>query len=338
MTLENNNDGAPKLHASSSSSINNSSGIDAVTEDLNNMAVLDDNDATTLSVCANCGKKGDEDNSLKFCGACKLVKYCSATCQKAHRPMHKKECKKRAAELRDEKLFKEVEPEECPICMLTMPLEDKASLFHACCGKSICSGCIYTMAMNEDKDICPFCRMPEAASDEEAMQRMKKLMDKGNPESILGIGGYYAFGYNGLQQNWAKSNELMLKAGDLGCSKGYYNLAMSYEQGDGVEVDMKKAKEYYEQAAMMGNVEAKYDLGSLEGKSGNYRRSVQYYMVAAKAGKKGALDKVKIGFRNGLVTKDEYESTLRAHQQRLDEMKSDARDSAAVSLANMTMS
>jgi len=78
------------------------------------MAVLNDNDCiTTLSVCANCGKEEDGDNSgLKFCGACKLVKYCSAACQKDHRPMHKKECKKRAAEIHDKKLFKEVERDE----------------------------------------------------------------------------------------------------------------------------------------------------------------------------------------------------------------------------------
>lgn len=38
---------------------------------------------------------------------------------------HKKACERRAAEiaaeLYDEKLFKEVEPEECPICLLPLP-------------------------------------------------------------------------------------------------------------------------------------------------------------------------------------------------------------------------
>ena len=59
-------------------------------------------DNEDLSKCAACGKGG---NGLKTCNGCKLVKYCNATCQKEHRPRHKKECKKRAAELFDEALF-----------------------------------------------------------------------------------------------------------------------------------------------------------------------------------------------------------------------------------------
>ena len=74
------------------------------------------NDNTTTSTCAACGKEGD---NLKSCVACKLVKYCNRDCQVSHRRAHKKECKKRAAELYDEQLFKEPSPpEQCPICKL----------------------------------------------------------------------------------------------------------------------------------------------------------------------------------------------------------------------------
>ena len=59
-----------------------------------------------LSVCANCGKGEEESANLKSCAACKLVKYCVRDCQATHRPQHKKACKKRAAEIYDEKLFK----------------------------------------------------------------------------------------------------------------------------------------------------------------------------------------------------------------------------------------
>jgi hypothetical protein len=59
-------------------------------------------------------------------------RYCSAACQKNHWPIHKKECKLRAAELRDEALFKDPQDkEECPICFLPMPTLLKAVLrFH----------------------------------------------------------------------------------------------------------------------------------------------------------------------------------------------------------------
>jgi len=61
----------------------------------------------SISICANCGKGGEGNNDIKLktCTACRMVKYCSRECQIAHRPQHKRECKKRATELHDEKLF-----------------------------------------------------------------------------------------------------------------------------------------------------------------------------------------------------------------------------------------
>jgi len=75
-----------------------------------------------VSACANCGKGEEAGSNLKTCTACKLVKYCSRDCQIAHRPQHKKQCRKRAAELHDEKLFKQPPPaEECVICFIRLP-------------------------------------------------------------------------------------------------------------------------------------------------------------------------------------------------------------------------
>ena len=90
----------------------------------------------TLSICANCGE-GEESSGeeLKACVACKLVKYCNRDCQIAHRRQHKKECRKRAAELHDEALFKQPPPlKDCPICMLRMPSLDTGSRYYSCCG------------------------------------------------------------------------------------------------------------------------------------------------------------------------------------------------------------
>ena len=62
--------------------------------------------AAGMMCCANCGKAEVDDVKLKLC-ACNLVKYCSVSCQKNHRSQHKKACKKRLAELRDDKLFRQ---------------------------------------------------------------------------------------------------------------------------------------------------------------------------------------------------------------------------------------
>ncbi|EJK52236.1 hypothetical protein THAOC_28513, partial [Thalassiosira oceanica] len=56
-------------------------------------------------VCANCGTAASDSVKLRDCAACRLVKYCGVDCQRAHRKQHKKVCKQRVAELKDEELY-----------------------------------------------------------------------------------------------------------------------------------------------------------------------------------------------------------------------------------------
>ncbi|KAK1735014.1 hypothetical protein QTG54_014080 [Skeletonema marinoi] len=65
--------------------------------------------AVDMMCCASCGISEGDDIKLKTCTACKSARYCSVKCQKEHRPKHKRACKKRAAELHDEMLFKQPE-------------------------------------------------------------------------------------------------------------------------------------------------------------------------------------------------------------------------------------
>jgi len=301
--------------------------VNTITEGINKVDILSD-----MSTCASCGKEGNS-NDMNTCNKCKSVKYCNAACKKKHRHKHKKACERRVAELYDEQLFKEVEPEECPICMLTMPHETNTSVFMPCCGKSICCGCIYAMKMSEGKDLCPFCRMPPASSDEYVVHinSLKNLMDKGNGDAFNHLAGCYADGMMGLIQDYGKANKLYLKAGELGCAQAYYNLGNQYCFGRGAEIDQKKAKHYYELAAIGGNVDARHNLGCLEGAASHDQRAYKHMIIAARAGYKSSLDRVKLGFMEGLIAKDEYANTLRAYQKRRKEMKSDERDKAAVS-------
>ena len=291
-----------------------------------------------MKKCANCGKGEENSDSLKACTACKLVKYCNRECQIAHRPLHKTECRRRAAELHDEALFKEHPPrEDCPICLLPLPLAANQTTFKSCCGKIICCGCIYAIieeaclkakkkGTEEVNDLCPFCRAPTATSDAEEIERMKKLMDANNAEAFNQLAGDYECGNRGMPQDWSKANELWLKAGELGCANGYNNLGHSYYNGRGVDMDIKKAKYYWELGAMDGDVFARHNIGCIEGNAGNDNRAYKHLMLSTKAGYKYSLDVVKEGFMDGMVTKDEYASTLRAYQKRVDEMKSDDRD------------
>mgnify|MGYP000938486791 CR=1 FL=1 len=139
---------------------------------------------------------------------------------------------------------------------------------------------------------------------------------------------FYIVMVYGLPQDLSKANELWRKAADLGCAGACLSLGISYRNGRGVEMDKKKAKHYYELAAMNGSVKARYNVGCIEGKAGNNHRAKKHFILAARAGDKHSLDNVKASFVHGIVTKDEYENTLRAYHKIHDEMKSDMRDKA----------
>jgi len=286
-----------------------------------------------MSLCANCGKGEEAGINLKACAACKSVKYCTRDCQIAHRPQHKKECKKRAKELHDEKLFEQPPPDEdCPICMQRLPTLAKGKVYMACCGKIICCGCTHAFqsrATKKEEDICPFCRTP-MPDEEEAIKRLNKRMELNDAQAIHDTGTYYAKGVYGLSQNYTKALEFYHRAAELGHGTANYNLGMTYHTGDiGVKVDEKKAKHYYELAAMRGQTDARHNLGCFEEQAGNKDRALKHFMIAVKDGSSTSLESIKRRYEMGITTKDVYDEALRSYQAYLDEVKSDQRDEAA---------
>ena len=187
----------------------------------------------TASCCADCGKKEGEggDINLKTCKSCMGVKYCNAVCQRKHWATHKKQCKLRAAELRDEALFKDPPPkEDCPICFLPMPLnliscvslppatvssvpihdyaiankelaKEGMEEYFVCCGKSICKGCIHSCRESGARK-CPFCNADRCSkTNEEMADEIMKRVEANDPASMGMLGNHYEHGLRGLQQD-----------------------------------------------------------------------------------------------------------------------------------------
>jgi len=129
--------------------------------------------------CACCGKAEgdkitDDEIKLKLCTACNLVKYCSVECQKNHWPQHEKACKKKAAEIREDRLFTQPDesyPGECPICCLPLPIDVTKRSLNSCCCKYICDGCEYANKKREKEQRlklrCPYCREQLPVTDED---------------------------------------------------------------------------------------------------------------------------------------------------------------------------
>ena len=232
--------------------------------------------------------------------------------------------------LHDEALFKQPPREEdCPICFLRLPSFGTGSIFRACCGKMICGGCINAVARMDKEEKCPFCRTPAPTSDEEIIKRVMKRVEVGDADAIHNLAYYYNKGNFGFSQDYAKALELYLRSGELGCAAAYNKVGYAYDYGKGVERDEKKASQYYELAAMRGDVCARHNLGIIEENKGDIDRALKHFMTAVEFGYSKSLVHIKGFFVTGLATKDDYAKALRAYQAYLDEIKSDQRDKAA---------
>jgi len=302
--------------------------------------IKDNEEEAVGNVCANCGKEGDND--MNTCNKCKKVKYCNAACKKKHRHKHKKDCDEyirraaeNAAELHDEKLFKQPPPaEDCPICFIRLPILETGWKYKSCCGKVICSGCIhapvYDNQGNEvDEEKCHFCRTPRPTSIEEMIKRYKKRVELDDPIAIYLRGNYVMDGRNGFPQDYEKAFELWQRSGELGYPKALLNIGFSYHNGIGLEVDKKKANHYYELAAIAGDTVARNNLGGLEANAGNMSRALKHWMIAVRGGWSDSLDGIKRLYTHGHATKEDYMKALKLYQEYLGEIKSDQRDKAA---------
>jgi len=289
--------------------------------------------------------------SLKACKSCMDAKYCNAACQRNHWSKHKKLCKIRAAEMRDEALFKDPPAkEDCPICFLPMPIkliccislppatissvpiydfaianEELAKThmekYYSCCGKSICKGCVYSFRNRLD-DKCPFCNSDRGDdTDEQRVEETMMRVEVNDVTSICVMAGYYFEGTGGLQQDHTRAMDLYARAAELGSRHAHFELAAIYHQGG----DLKKAKFHYEAAAMAGHEVARY-LGSVEAQKANSERALKHLRIAASAGDYSAMHHLRTIFEKGFVSRESIDSTLTAYNNSCAETRSEARD------------
>ena len=201
-----------------------------------------DLEATADEVCANCGKAEVEGVKLKKCGACNLMKYCSVECQKNHRPQHKNACKKRAAEIREDRLFQQPEIShhgECPICCLPLSLDENKSRTNSCCYKMICLGCgCANMKREMEQGLehkCPFCREPSPETQEEAKMIATKRVEVNDPVALCQVGIQRL-----MEGDYEASFQYLTKAAELGDIDAHYELSLLYQLGKGVEKNEKR--------------------------------------------------------------------------------------------------
>jgi len=286
--------------------------------------------APDVDTCAHCGiKSGGEGGKvkLKMCTACRLVKYCSVDCQKAHRMGHKKACKERAAELRDEKLFNQgserTEEDFCPICFIPYPVQlDSESVFRDCCLKIVCTGCSLAALERKSMD-CPFCRTPPG--EEGSLERIRGRAEKGDPEAMAALASGYFYGRYDLTVDKHLSFKWWKDAADLGHKLSQFNVGRAYSQGDGVPMDMKVAIHYWEEAAMSGCPRSRHQLAMLDGIAGRTDRALRHLLISCKLGFKESMDMIRQLHKDGSVTREQCKSALVDYLNAQDEVGSPLR-------------
>ena len=238
--------------------------------------------------------------------------------------------------------------EECPICMLPLPLRGSETSYCVTCGKTVCAGCIISAGMvyrrdggdaktaKEKATTCPYCRSDMAKDDEQyTLEKEMKRANIGNGEAMFRVGGHYFQGMLRLRQDKAEGLKWFHKAVEAGSRMAAYCLGISYANGDGVEQGIEKALEYFHKSAELGYIHAFSLIGTILMKKGEIEEAMLNYRKAAICGMSddNLFNALRDGFKCGYITKDEYAYKLRENQAACNEMKSDGRDRIKVWLA-----
>ncbi len=282
--------------------------------------------------CANCGTAEVDDVKLEECSGCDLVKYCGNKCCEEHREEHNEQCKKRAKKMHDRKLFSQPDKThlgECPLCFLPMPLHPKKSAFLSCCSQRGCRGCVLASFMSNKHDIvkakrCPFCREP-GTSVEETRKRLMKRVKANDPAALCEMGRQCRD-----KGDYDGAFKYLTKAAELGDAEAHCRLGNMYYEGEGVEEDEEKMVYHWEKAAIGGHPIGRHLLAICEEGRGNMERAVKHFIIAANLGEEKSMKELWKHYSDGNITKEDLDTTLRAHQAAIDETKSEQRDAAEV--------
>ena len=298
------------------------------------------NGTPTKKLCSACGKKS---NTLKKCTGCKCVWYCDKDCRNIHRKEHTRECLrilkelvKRGGELDlgtelDIGPLGQVPPrEECPICMLVLPISQKLHTHFSCCGKKICAACNLQHSFKSERT-CAFCRTPvpddEEEADEEYLVQLRKRVELKDPAALCYLAVHYGFGTLSLPVDQAKCIELLSESADLGFPNAQYNLGAFYHNGDmGLEQDIEEAIKYYKEAADGGDIQARHILGCAEDESGDDVAAMRHWRLSASGGHRQSMEGLIECFEDGLLHHGDLAETLQAMHRARSEMKSADRE------------
>ena len=205
---------------------------------------------------------------------------------------------------------------------------------------------LMTAVFNPDKIIseqsCPFCRSPLdmlPITKKQLVIRERSLesrAEKGESRALLELAWIHEKGKSAsaLDKLGIGENELVVdsesspdgdkkafdylqQAASLGNHDAYFELAILNRKE-------YKTSEFFaclEKAAALGNIEARNELAFLAMEMKQFKVAMAHYKILAAIGySKESTEKLTVGFKDGYVTKDELESAIRAYHASRDEL------------------
>jgi hypothetical protein len=273
-------------------------------------------------VCAHCGKVGELD-TMKRCGRCRRVCYCSVECQKLHwkRGGHKNVCGKEGGSGTSSNGASASGGVDAPLqhpCPICLDVEDYAGEQPGMCfscGQLFCGSCKKSL---EQRGVasCPTCRAELAAPAKEEVRRLRQLLARPDgrhtPIAQSNLGVSYEHG-TGVVQNPAEAVRWYRLAADQGYAHAQYNLGVYYEDGTGVAQDVAEAVRWYRLAADQGYARAQYNIGVCyengTGVAQDGAEAVRWYRLGADQGDAHAQYNLGASYHNGAgVPRDSAEA------------------------------
>ena len=237
--------------------------------------------------------------------------------------------------------------EDCVICFLPMPSDERDIVYASCCGKRVCTGCMvsHASAINGPGSwqhnasvsySCPFCRAPDEMDIKEAykdkpppnnsyIKRLQSRVEKINdPEAMVHLAHSYEDGEDGLEKDDITSLRLALKAAEAGEVSAIRYLAQDCFSGKRIKKNVDRARKLSTAAAKQGDHMSHYLLGisyfsEREGKIAKDENMnpttilmARHFAHAAKGGNQDATKTYQLLRYVGIVQKDDYDEVEQA--------------------------
>ena len=133
---------------------------------------------------------------------------------------------------------------------------------------------------------------------EDFMTRIYHMAEQGDTNALMTLGYMYLYGVNGVEVNYKKAYEYYKLAAENGDSVAINNLGSLYYSGTGVRRDVFQAAQLFAQASDLGNMDSTLNLAviylSEKGQLGNTKEAVNLLKKAAE--KNNPVGKYMLGY------------------------------------------